>query len=299
MKFSRIKRMKWISLPLLSLAGVVLTVPLNMGGCGQAMEAIGGAIGGPEGQLLAAGGKAADALTLSEAQEDGMGQTVALAVTNQYGIVKDEALNRYVTLVGLTVASASSRPDGNYLFGVVNSPEINAFSGPNGYIFVTKGAIDAMQDESELAGVLAHEIAHVANKDGLKAVQQAGLVEAGMQAGGAVSEELAMFNAASDGLIEVVLKRGYSQEQELKCDRDAVRMLVGAGYDPNGFKNFLARTTGHEGGSHEVMSTHPGKEKRVALVSEEIAKRFTGKNRPAATLKERFAKHTGRKVAAD
>jgi len=282
-----------MSLPAISLAGVLLAVPLNMGGCaGDVMRATGGAIGGTEGALLTAGGTAADAAALSERQEDGLGQSVAIAITSQFGVVSNEALNRYVTLVGLTVASSSKRPDGNYLFGVVNTPQINAFSGPNGYILITRGAIEAMQDESELAGVLAHEIAHVANHDGLEAVRTGGYLAAFQQAGSAVSSELALLNAATDGAIEVITKKGYGQPQEFKADKDAVKILIAAGYDPNGFKRFLERMNSGASGS---LSTHPGKEKRVALVSKEIDERFTAKNRTGVTLKDRFLKNVGRK----
>ena len=74
------------------------------------------------------------------AVEDGMGQSVAVSLTNTYPLTKDEKLNKYVSLVGLTIVNASDRPVGNWQFGVLESNEVNAFAGPNGYIFVTRGA---------------------------------------------------------------------------------------------------------------------------------------------------------------
>src|SRR5256885_606615 len=127
-----------------------------------------------------------------------MGESVAMAVTTQYPIVKDEKLNQYVTLVGLTLAARSSRPDANWLFAVIDTDEVNAFSGPDGYILVTRGAIRQMQDESQLAGVLAHEMTHVLEKHGLKAVQQAGYADAlGTLAQG--SRDTAAFSQVTNG----------------------------------------------------------------------------------------------------
>src|SRR5687767_1570108 len=127
--------------------------------------------------------KAGSALTMSPEMEDEMGRTVAIAATNRWPIYENPELNEYVTLVGLTLASASARPDGNWVFGVLNTPEIGAYSGPNGYILITRGSLNLMQDEAELAGILAHEIAHCVNHDGLNAVRGAKLTAAAVSAG--------------------------------------------------------------------------------------------------------------------
>src|SRR5688572_6484504 len=154
----------------MTAAAVMLALaPLNMGGCsaGSIGDAVGGAVGGTTGQLISAGGKAAQAEALGEEQEPAMGQSVAVAITNKYGLDPNVALNRYVTLVGWTVANSSPRAEMRFNFGVLNTDEVNAYAGPAGYILVSRGLIMRLQDESELAGVLAHEIAHVVDKHGL------------------------------------------------------------------------------------------------------------------------------------
>jgi predicted Zn-dependent protease len=254
-------------------------------------ESIGNMVGGDTGHLIKAGGHAANAAALGEKDEDAMGQSVALAVTNRYGLVNNDKLTKYVTLVGLTVASGSPRPAGNYVFGVLDSPEVNAFSGPNGYIFITRGALAMLQNEAELAGVLGHEIAHVCNHDGLHQIQAA-------EQRGALSElvqadsDTARFSALADAGIDVITKQGYTQPQELDADAGAVRTMAAAGYDPAAYLAFLKRLETAEGKSagNRLMSTHPGVAKRTARVNEALGTVKPG----GATLAERFARNVGK-----
>src|ERR1035437_8007236 len=154
----------------MAIGGAVLAAGCN----GKVdMSSIGDAIGGQGGHLIKGVGHSLNALSLSEKDEDALGQSVGVALTNQYGVTADARLQHYVMLVGLTVASASPNAGGNWVFGVLESSDVNAFSGPNGYVFVTRGAIAQMHDEAELAGVLAHEISHVCRHDGLKQIQAA------------------------------------------------------------------------------------------------------------------------------
>ncbi|MGH7177253.1 MAG: M48 family metalloprotease [Tepidisphaeraceae bacterium] len=276
---------------------VCILVPMNMGGCAtdavQGVGQVGSLTGKPvplpagSSQYAQAAEKAVNAWTLGEAEEDGMGQAVAVAVTNKYPLVNDPELTRYVTLVGLTVASATSRPDGNYVFGVVESADVNAFAGPNGYIMVTRGALSQMHDEAELAGVLAHEIAHVVNHDGLNAVRQAGMVDAGTTAAKAADSRVNMFGKWTDATIDVVLKKGYSKDQELSADRAAVRFVTLAGYDPHSYLSFIKRQSSAGAGS--PMSTHPGLSQRVGAIQSQI-----GATTGGATLKARFDKSVKR-----
>ena len=230
--------------------------------------------------------KAGSALTMSPEMEDEMGRTVAIAATNRWPIYENPELNEYVTLVGLALASASSRPDGNWVFGVLNTPEIGAYSGPNGYIMVTRGAIATMQDESELAGVLAHEMAHVINRDGFEAVKKAKLTEAALEAASTADKRVAEFNERSNMLVEKVLTSGWSQPQETKADSDAIRLLQEAGYDPSGLPRFLARMQQRGGaGGAKPLGTHPGTGDRIAKTNSQI-----GGNRGGVTNRERFAR---------
>jgi predicted Zn-dependent protease len=236
-------------------------------------------------KIATAAGHEKNALTLTDKDEDGIGQAVGVRLASQYGICDRKRMLKYVTLVGLTVASASPNPGGNYVFGILDTDQINAFSGPNGYIFVTRGALQQMKDEAELAGVLGHEISHVCHHDGLKQVrlaEQQGAIDSAVSA-----TEVEKFSQMADQGMDAIARRGYSQPQEFAADDSGVQIMNQAGYDPTSYLRFLQRlaqlqTTG--GGA--VMSTHPGIHDRVTRVQAQLA---TLPHRGTATLASRFA----------
>lgn len=246
---------------------------LNGGNLDQAMH------------LFNAGGHLLNAASLGEKDEDAIGQSVAVVLTNRYRLVNNSRLARYVMLVGLTVANQSPMPGGRWVFGVLDTPEVNAYSGPNGYVFVTRGAIEHMQDEAELAGVLAHEVAHVCHHDGLHMVQDAerrGALTEAMQAAG--DSRVAQFSTLVDTGADMITKQGYDQPQELAADHDGVQYMAAAGYDPASYLRFLRRL-GSGGG---LMSTHPGSAQRAGRVAQELQ----GMRPGGQTLADRFAANT-------
>lgn len=227
---------------------------------------------------------AGDAMTMDEKSEETMGQSLAVKVTNSPGVVSNAKLNEYVTLVGLTVASVCPRSDMDFTFGVLDTDQVNALSGPHGYVFVTRGALTQMHDESELAGVLAHEIGHIVKQDGLHAVQSAGymkaLGQASTTAAGQQAQTTQFLTDSSNKLATVV----YDQGQEKSADKQAVKFLKAAGYDPRGYANFLERINGHGQG---YFSSHPPTADRVTAIRK--AAGDTG----GATLADRFHAATG------
>ena len=235
---------------------------------------------------------------LTESQEYFMGRSVAALAIERDGLSPDRALEEYVNLVGATIALESDRPETfrGYTFGILDSEDINAFAGASGFIFVTKGALRAMKNEDELAGVLAHEIAHVCLRHPEIAAQAAaertGLMEfaqefqalAGLAAGiaGALGrsdterwlktaqEAAPVFGKATAEMYDAVSK-GYGREEELAADRMAVDLLTreGVRYSPTAYKEFIARLP-QKGGA---WGTHPGLQGRVQAIEEEIRKR--------------------------
>ena len=105
-------------------------------------------------------------------EETQIGRQLAGNLLGAAPLAKDDKLQRYVNRVGRWVASQSERPDLKWHFGVLEAPDLNAFALPGGYVFVTRGLVELMADESELAGVLAHEIAHVMLQHHLKVLKQ-------------------------------------------------------------------------------------------------------------------------------
>jgi len=148
-----------------------------------------------------------------------------------------------------------------------------------------------MQDESELAGVMAHEIAHVSRNHGIEAVKQAKEFQAAQQFAFA-GQNSGGFNAKmTDLFVDQILLKGFSQAQERQADHDAVDLLVAAGYDPGGLARFLGRMEQLNGSGKtflNLMSTHPPTAERIASVQSLIAAKG---NPTGATLRERFIKY--------
>jgi predicted Zn-dependent protease len=246
---------------------------------------------------------------LTESQEYFVGRGVAAgSILQTQGLIPDEALGNYVNLVGQTLALESDRPETykGYHFGVLRSEEVNAFAAPGGFVFVTTGALKLMENEDELAGVLAHEVAHVnlrhpeehannsTQKSGAMDVLAAGghLSETGGQIGGAVlsflgkqraadtvksvGENLARvvkaFSGAIDEFLQEIMVNGYGREAELAADGLGVDILCRSGvrYDPGGLRAFISRLPKKERGA---WATHPDLEGRLQSIEEQIRKR--------------------------
>ena len=162
------------------------------------------------------------------------------------GEIRNEALSRYVADIGAQMVSASQRPDERWLFTVLDSPEVNAFALPGGYVYVTRGLLALANNESELAAVLAHEIIHVieahvedrqeANKDALVNGAVSALVT-GLLGGG----ENRVGEAVRSGVETAFSQIGtYSKEQEFDADAGGIELLRAAGYRPAAQADFLA-----------------------------------------------------------
>jgi predicted Zn-dependent protease len=275
---------------LFAAAVVAALTPFNMGGCspssvgstiGSVASGVTG-VGGGGGRGNFTGNQAIDvglaavegfqALSLNEQDERAMGQSVALSLTNKYRTVEDEQLNKYVTMVAQTLVN-QMRQGGQVYVGVLDTNEMNAFAGPQGYIFVTRGALLAMEDEAELAGVLGHEIAHVHYQHGLKATQTGGVLGAVVKGGSAAAGQRdGPWVSAMGDLVEKLITSSYGQDQERQSDSTGLLLAARAGYDPNGFTRFLGKLRARSGGGAKIFSTHPGLSERIKNANSQIAR---------------------------
>jgi predicted Zn-dependent protease len=256
-------------------------VPFNMGGCSGSNVDIGAVVQG--------GTKMFQSQTLSEKDEDSIGQSVAVQATNRWRVYSDDNLNRYCTLVARVIAASSGQSQIKPNVAVLDTTEVNAFSGPHGYIFITRGALTRMHDESELAGVLAHEFGHLAKHHGLNAVRSSGFMDGFLTAAKGSSDQVRAFGNVADGAGEAVINTGFSQPQEEEADKAGVGYLIAAGYDPNGFLHFLQRIQQEQGAGGKPFGTHPGIGDRIKKVSDQIAK--SGVGGQGATLPDRFGQY--------
>jgi predicted Zn-dependent protease len=236
---------------------------------------------------------------MDEPQEVEVGRSVAAAVGARYRILRDAALTKYVAMVGNTVAAVSDRPDLRYYFAVLDTPEPEALAAPGGFVFISKGALDVMRDEATLAGVLGHEIGHVALKHHnatIKAQRTKALAMFGANIGlgfvpGPAGAFTPVMSLVADGIAEGVLK-GHSRAEEMESDRVGFQYATRAGYDPAGLSEFLAALSAKKSDAAvaKFFSTHPGIEDRLQEQTK-MQQALTGSGKREA---ERFAKAMGR-----
>lgn len=213
----------------------------------------------------------------SEQEEIAIGRQIAGNLLGAVPLVKDAKLQKYVNNVGRWVASQSERADLAWHFGVIDSNDINAFAAPGGYIFVTRGLYRLLNDEAELAGVLAHEIGHVLRKHHLKILQQSKLIDLGgkllsKQAGG----EDKIQNLIGSGA--EIMSRSLDKNAEFEADRIGVVLAARAGYDAYGLPQVL-QEIGHGGDNDSVallFKTHPHPDARLTQLDLAMDQRFDG-----------------------
>jgi predicted Zn-dependent protease len=229
-----------------------------------------------------------DLTGFSQEEEVAIGRQTAGNVLGAAPLVDDARLQQYVNRVGRWIASQSERPDLDWYFGVIESNDINAFAAPGGYVFVTKGLYGSLQSESELAGVLAHEIGHVIKKHYLKILQQSTLVDIGgklltKKVGESEYIKRLIGNGAE------IYARSLDKNAEFEADRVAVILAARAGYDPFGLPTVMqdiARVAKDDNRIALLFKTHPHPDDRLAQLGEAIGDRLDGLK--GETLETRF-----------
>jgi len=205
---------------------------------------------------------------ISVPQERQLGSQVARQARQELPFVRDRTVVGYVRGIGEDIVQAAGPQPFDYHFYVVDDPDINAFAAPAGYIYVHTGTILAARDVSELAGVIAHEVGHVARRHIAKnynrqrntgIVYQLGVLAAAMFGGGYAGQ------AASVGgsLAAQAYLNDFSREDERDADAFAVGVLHGAGYDPNGLATFFETIQRESGTGGGFLSSHPATTERI------------------------------------
>ncbi len=155
---------------------------------------------------------------MSEAQELQIGQESDVQVRQEMGVYDDPELQHYVESVGMRMTQSSQRPNLPWHFTIVDSPAVNAFALPGGYIYVTRGILAYLNDEAQMAGVLGHEIGHVTARHAAQQYSKATAAQFGLGLGAIFSPYArAASGAAQSGLGLLFLK--YSRDDELQADR--------------------------------------------------------------------------------
>lgn len=213
----------------------------------------------------------------SPEEETRIGKQIAGNLLGAVPLVRDDKLQRYVNLVGNWVALQSGRKDVTWHFGVLDTEDINAFAAPGGYIFVTKGLYQRLNNEAELAGVLAHEIAHVTLKHHLKVLKQSSLIGAlGQAASNKVKDsDQVVQNLIGNGA--EIMARGLDKNAEFEADRVGIVFAARAGYDPWGLPEVLQDLAGlpaKDSRTSLLYKTHPHPADRLAELGEAVGSRL-------------------------
>ena len=228
-------------------------------------------------------------------EEVAIGRQLAGNLLGAVPLLRNEPLQAYVNHVGRWIALHSDRPELNWYFGVLDTPTLNAFAMPGGYVFLTRGLYETLSSEAELAGVLAHEIAHVTAGHHLKVFKQSRVL-------GTVSSLLSQALAQSRSNSQIAqnllgngaeaLARGLDKDAEYEADRIGVVLAARAGYEPYGLPGVLqkiGRVNATDSSVALLFKTHPAPQDRLERLGDAMGlsfERYSG-NRANA---ERFLK---------
>jgi len=215
----------------------------------------------------------------SPEQDQEIGRQSAEAAEKQLPILKNKSVQAYVGKIGKRLAAVAPGADYPYQFKVVNASDINAFALPGGYMYINRGLLEAAQNEGQLAGVMAHEMAHVALRHGTSQASKAYLSQSGLSLlGGLIGKDNrttqeTIATVGGFGLNTVFLK--FSRTAEEQADVTGAQMMAAAGYDPADmvkFFNILAsEQTRSPGKVEQFFSSHPAPANRAAIINKEVA----------------------------
>lgn len=226
-------------------------------------------------------------IQMTDEEEVKLGEAVSERIRLRYGVVQDQALHKYVTLVGSVLTQSSTRPNLRWQFIVLDTDGVNALAAPGGLVHITRGALSLIKSEAELAGVLGHEIIHITEKHTIKAIQKGKMVQMGADETVGSSS---VFSKLVDKATDVVMA-GFGREEELEADRKGIVVANTVGYRPTGLKAFLSTLADRNKASTEkqgLFASHPEMKERFDKLDSTVK---AGKLSSTATVESRYTKH--------
>lgn len=218
---------------------------------------------------------------LSIEDEIALGEQVASEIDEEAPLIHDNDISGYIQEIGYSLAKASNRlnfPEYNYQFKVINEDVINAFALPGGYIYVYRGLLEQVENESELAGVLAHEIGHVIGRHGAK-IWSKMIILSGIAiiATESIPEKHKKWKTVAEiggGFALIFTQLKYSRDAEREADFIGVNLMVEGGYHPEGmitlFQKFAKMEKGKPSAFQTFFSSHPTPTERIENTENEI-----------------------------
>ena len=216
-------------------------------------------------------------IILSEAEENNIGAKEHPKIIKIFGgIYKDQKLEKYISSIGNKIAQNSDMPDIRWTFTILDSPIVNAFALPGGYVYVTRGLLSLANDEAEIASVIGHEIAHVTARHAAQRHAKSTLSNIGLDILSIVVGQPIVTNLASISVQGIL--SAFSRSEELEADRLGIKYIIKSKYDPEGSLRFLTRldkltkilTKHQQNAISSIFSTHPKTIDRIDISKESV-----------------------------
>jgi predicted Zn-dependent protease len=213
---------------------------------------------------------------MSEAQEISVGKELDAQVRQEMGLYEDDNLQRYVQELGMRLARGSQRPNLPWSFAVLDSPAVNAFALPGGFIYITRGILPYLDNEAQLVGVLGHEIGHVTARHSAQQYTRGMGASLGVLIGSIFVPQIRPFGDLAEGSIGVLFLK-FGRDDEIQADALGAAYAAAGGWDPDEVPAFLttlariAETTDRNG-TPNWLQTHPQPENRAERAGETVKK---------------------------
>jgi len=220
------------------------------------------------------GGKTS-VILISDEEEVAIGKEVDAEVRSKEKIYGDAQWQGYLNEVGQKIVKVSDRQEIEYHFTVIESDQINAFATPGGYVYFYTGILNLMDNEAEMAAVLAHEISHVVARHSVQHLQKALGIQ--LLASVALGEKSAGTIGQITGVLAGLWLNGYGRAYELEADEYGVFYMKEAGYNPDGARTMfqklatLSGDSGEQGWFEKLTSSHPDTQERLSKIDAQIA----------------------------
>ena len=231
-------------------------------------------------------------IKISDADERKLGEEVSAKLRQEFGVYQDKDVTKYVSLVGKVLAQGSSRPYLDWQFVVLDTDGVNAFASPGGIVHVTRGLLGLVRNESELAGVLGHEVTHVTAKHTVRAIEKSKVISLGTeQVGNSSSLGQTVLSQLANAAYKNIISNAFDRDDEVEADRVGIGLANKAGYSPHGLSDVLKRLQERNKDQDQpngLFASHPLIKDRIANMASAITE---GKLSASATVAPRYTKH--------
>lgn len=249
------------------VAGAAAPAQAQLGGLGKLKKAADKAVDTKE---------KVDDMTFTDEEEQQMGDQVSLQLRNRFGVYQDEKVTKYVTLVGSVLAQSSTRPKLDWKFIVLDTDGVNAYAAPGGFVHITRGLLGLMTSESQLAGVLGHEITHITSKHTINAIKKSkGISLASDLSGTGASLKTQVIAKFAGIAFEKLYEGEWSRDDEDNSDEVGAELASKMGYVAGGMVDVLKMLSERNAGRQErngLFASHPSMKDRISNIQQLIAK---------------------------